>query len=170
MRVIDIGTKYIGEKEIKGNAGFKNAEFQKAMQDDGWKKGEAWCAYFMEMIFEEAYPEIEQELDRLFSGSCVQTLNNFRNAGYEISSLPVLGSLMILQKYNENKAHWSGHCGLPTGLMDNSSWKCIEGNTNSSGSREGDCVAQKSRSLMYYPTGLRVAGFVLIREFHGIQV
>lgn len=162
MKVIDTAKKYVGQFELPGNAGFKNAEFQKSLEADGWQKSQAWCCYFAEMVFEEAYPEIEKELDKLFSANCVKTLENFEKAGYYISTIPVTGSLMIMRKYVDNKPTEQGHAGIVIETINNSEWKSVEGNTNSAGSREGDSVQIKHRSLMYHPTGLRVAGFVVI--------
>lgn len=164
MKVVDIANSYIGQFEISGNQGFKNPKFEKKLAADGWKLGEAWCCYFQEMIFEEAYPKHEAELDRLFSASCTETLKNFKKAGYEISTIPVLGALMIMQKYNNGEPHWSGHAGIVTQVLAVADWTSVEGNTNAAGSREGNSVQPKTRSLMYYPTGLRVAGFVKIHE------
>jgi hypothetical protein len=165
MKIVEIARSYLGEFEKPGNHGFKNPALQAKMEADGWKDGEAWCAYFQEMIWEEAYPAFEKVFDKLFSGSCAITLANFKKAGYEISTIPVPGALMIMHSYKDGVFTGKGHAGLviPT-LISNSEWYSIEGNTNSAGSREGDSVQIKKRSLMYYPTGLRVAGFVLIRE------
>lgn len=164
MKVLEVARLYLGEFEKPGNSGFLNAKLQAKLEQDGWKIGEPWCCYFQEMIFEDAYPEQEKALDRLFSANCVQTLSNFKLAGFEVSTYPVLGSLMIMQNYKDNRALTSGHAGIVSKVLSNSEWKSIEGNTNAAGSREGNSVQEKSRSLMYHPTGLRVAGFVLIDQ------
>jgi surface antigen len=162
MRILEVCEKYKDQFELPGNAGFKNADFQAKLEADGWQKYQAWCCYCAEMCFEEAYPEIEKELDRLFSANCVQTFHNFEAAGYATSTLPVLGALMIMQKYVDGKPTTQGHAGIVTQVLSNSTWVSFEGNTNSAGSREGDSTQYKTRSLMYHPTGLRVLGFVKI--------
>jgi hypothetical protein len=162
MKVIDIARMYLGEFEKPGNSGFLNAKLQTKLEQDGWKIGEPWCCYFQEMIFEDAYPEHEKMLDRLFSANCVQTLSNFKLAGFEVSTIPAEGALMIMQNYKDNRALTSGHAGIVSKVLSNSEWKSIEGNTNAAGSREGTSVQEKTRSLKHHPTGLRVAGFVLV--------
>ena len=164
MKVVIIAKSYIGQLEISGNKGFKDPKFQQKLAADGWKVGEAWCCYAAEMIFEEAYPEHERALDKLFSANCMLTLKNFTEAGYEISTIPVLGSLMIMQRYINGDPTTQGHAGIVTKLLNNTEWQSCEGNTNAAGGREGDGFYEKERSLMYYPTGLRVAGFVKIHE------
>jgi hypothetical protein len=164
MKIIEVANKYVGEFEISGNHGFKDPAFQKKIEAVGWHDGEAWCCYLQEALFKEAYPEHIAEFDKLFSSGAVRTLANFKNAGYGISTIPKLGSLMIMQHFEDGIAKWQGHAGVVISLKSNSEWISIEGNTNSNGGREGDSVQPKNRSLMYHPTGLRVAGFVMIRE------
>jgi hypothetical protein len=159
MRQIEIAQSYVGQFEISGNQGFKSPEFEKKMHAVGWDKGEAWCILFAELVYKEAYPELYPELEKLFSDSVVETHRLITKAGYEPSSIPVLGSLMIMQHYTNNKPDWTGHAGVVTQVHSHSTWVCVEGNTNSKGSREGDSVQYKTRSLMYYETGLRVKGF-----------
>lgn len=160
MRVIQIAKSYLGEKEKSGNQGFVNASIEKKMIADGWKNGEPWCCYAMEMIYEDAYPEYEKEFDRLFSGHCITTLKNFKAAGYIISSKPVLGSLMVMQQFKNNVSTTNGHIGLVCEILLDDKWKSIEGNTNSNGSREGDSFQEKTRSPFYLRTGKRVIGFI----------
>jgi hypothetical protein len=164
MKIINLARTYIGEQEISGNQGFKSARLQNELSKDGWRKGEAWCCYLQEMLWEEAYPEHETTFDKLFSANCVQTLENFRKAGYEISTIPKLGSLGIMRQYVDNKPTSKGHALLVTELRSHTEWKSVEGNTTGAGVREGELVWEQIRSLMYKPTGLRMEGFVLIRE------
>jgi hypothetical protein len=165
MKVVDIAKSYIGQFEILGNHGFKDPAFAAKMKAVGHDDGEAWCCLFSELCFKEAYSEHTTFLDKIFSDGCVKTLDNCIKAGIEISTIPVLGSLMIMQQYIDNVKQWQGHAGIPVQILSNSAWVSVEGNTNSKGSREGDSVQPKTRDLMYKPTGLRVAGFALIHEF-----
>jgi hypothetical protein len=164
MKIITLARTYLGEQEIAGNAGFKSVRLQNELAKDGWRKGEAWCCYLQEMLWEEAYPEHEKIFDKLFSANCVQTLANFSKAGYEMSTIPKLGALGIMRKYVDNKPTQSGHALLVTELINNTEWKSVEGNTNVAGAREGELVAEQKRSLLYKPTGLRMEGFVMILE------
>lgn len=53
--LINVALKYLGEKEIPENKGWVNKTLQKAMELVGWRRGQHWCAYFMEMVWKEAY-------------------------------------------------------------------------------------------------------------------
>jgi len=41
----------VGQTEVKGNLGFHDGQFQLMMEAVGWKRGEAWCAYFTELVW-----------------------------------------------------------------------------------------------------------------------
>src|SRR5690606_18642823 len=97
MKQIEIAKKYVGIKEVKGNMGFLDADFDKKMRAVGFQDGHAWCAYASELVFKEAFPERFDEFDKLFSASAVQTFKNFEAAGYTISDKPVEGALVIWQ-------------------------------------------------------------------------
>lgn len=166
QEIIEIAQSNLGQEEIRGNLGFKDKRFQEHMENTGWEKGQAWCAYFGELVWKQAYSVqnslIVPELDKLFSGSAVTTFNNFKRAGWTVhqSSTPKPGSLVIWQKHIKSKPHWSGHLGIFERLQ-NSLFKSIEGNTNDDGSREGYEVARRTRPFNYKgQNGLVLLGFV----------
>src|SRR5688572_10748543 len=98
-RVIAAARSIVGKKEISGNAGFQDPEFQKRMMEVGWKKGEAWCAYTGEEIWKEAFTKdhpLYAELDKLFSAGAVKTYENFKKSDkFETGDKPKLGALVI---------------------------------------------------------------------------
>lgn len=155
MKHIDLAKKYIGMKEQAGNVFDEKTPLGKILKDAGQKDGEAWCAYFTEAVFVET-------LRALFSASTIQTFENFKNAGYEISDTPKVGSLVIWQRHKEGKPTWQGHAGIVTKVVSNDTFVSIEGNTNSSGSREGDSVQEKVRTTTRTENGLNVLGFIKI--------
>lgn len=153
MIQIEIAKKFIGQKEKPGNDFDTDTPLGKILKDAGQRDGEAWCAYFMEGVFVET-------MRLLFSASTVQTFQNFKNAGYEISNVPKVGSLVIWQNYKDGAPQWSGHAGLVTRVHPDGSFSTIEGNTNSTGSREGDSVQEKIRKNVKVENGLNILGFV----------
>jgi hypothetical protein len=169
MKILEVAKRYVRQKEIPGNHGWLDKKFQDKLVNDGWLDGEAWCAVYQEMIWEEAYPTIEKELDKLFSKNCVQTYRNFVAAGYTVSDIPFVGALGIMRMYNEGKATEKGHALLVIEKIQNAEWISNEGNTNEAGSREGEVVAEKHRTLLYKPTGLRMLGFIDIRGKYGLD-
>jgi hypothetical protein len=155
MKQIEIAKKYIGQKEKPGNDFDTNTPLGKILKEAGQKDGEAWCAYFTEAIFVET-------LRVLFSASTVQTFHNFKNAGYEISDIPKVGTLVIWQRYKNGLPTWAGHAGIVTKVNPDGSFVTIEGNTNSTGSREGDSVQEKVRQNRRVENGLNILGFITI--------
>lgn len=152
---IDIAKKYLGHKELPGNIFDPKSPLGKILIEAGHKNGEAWCAYFCEAIFVETLRE-------LFSASTVQTFHNFKKAGYEISEGPKVGALVIWQRYKGGIPTWQGHAGIVTKVFPDGSFGTIEGNTNSTGSREGDSVQEKIRKNMRVDNGLNILGFIVI--------
>lgn len=159
---VKIAKKYLGQREKPGNMGFIDPSFDKKMKGVGHQDTHAWCAYFSELVFKEAYPDKLKALDRLFSASAVTTFENFKKAGYEVSAAPKEGALVIWQHYENGEKQWQGHAGVVSEVVSEKLFKSIEGNTNASGGREGIEVAEKSRTTEKKPTGLNVLGFIVI--------
>jgi hypothetical protein len=162
MRAALVAQKYIGKTEISGNAGFTDPDFQEKMKLVGWKKGEAWCAYFTEVVFKEAFPAKAADFNRLFSASAVQTYGNFVANGYIGKQTPEPGDLVIWRLYKDNKPQWQGHAGIVLSVHSTTSFSSIEGNTNDGGGREGYIVAEKMRDTKKRANGLNVMGFIKI--------
>ena len=67
------------------------------------------------------------------------------------------------QKYEEGKAVWTGHCGVVSEVINETTFKSIEGNTSGSGSRNGDGVYELTRTIKKeVQNGLKVIGFIEI--------
>lgn len=161
-RIVNIAKSYIGQNEIENNIGFKDPAFQKKITDMGWAKGHAWCSYFAELVWKEAYkdnPIIVHGLDRLFSASTIATFTNFRgNRLFNVTMKPVVGSVVIW-RYGKSL---QGHAGIVTAIINDFKFETIEGNTNNDGSREGNQVAMKIRKLAepFSSRGLNLLGFI----------
>jgi len=162
---------FIGQKEIKGNMGFLDKEFQEYMKTVGWEKGHAWCAYFTELVWKLAYAMIDStqvtKLDKLFSANVMQSWANFQNSlEFKTDQTPEIGSLVVWNSYKAGESTIYGHIGIVTDVSERYV-TTVEGNTNSTGGREGIEVAKKSRLLKFdIPQyGLRLLGFI-----HPMQV
>lgn len=171
-----VARSWEGQKEISGNQGFVDADFEEKMEDVGWRTGQAWCAYFAELVWKQGYRGIAtalsdegsaealaiiNQLSKLFSGSAVATLRNFTKSGdFEVSEKPVEGAIAIWQSHRNGKASWTGHAGVVIGAHEHY-FVTIEGNTNSQGGREGVEVARKVRKFRWTTqNGLRLKGFI----------
>lgn len=159
-KVVEVAKKYLGQSELEGNVFTEATELGRRLKASGHKDGEAWCAYFAESVFCEAFPEKETGLRKTFSAGAVKTLDNFRAAGYTIFDKPSVGALVIWQRYKNGEASWQGHAGIVIELLDGGAFLTIEGNTNTVGSPEGTSVEIKTRSTKRVNTGLNVYGFV----------
>jgi hypothetical protein len=162
MKHIEVAFKYLMQKELPGNVFDPTTMLGKLLHGSGQKDGEAWCAYFVEGVFSEAYPDRDPEFQRLFSASAVKTFDNFLRAKYPVSKVPHRGDVVIWKRYKEGLGLWQGHAGIVTEVINENRFKTIEGNTNGLGSREGDSVQQKERTLSVVRNGLNVLGFIKI--------
>lgn len=166
-RIVQMAKKYVGQREMKNNSGFKDKDFEKRMKDVGWQDGQAWCSYFAELVWREAYKitTYDKELAKLFSGSATQTYKNFQLSGnWEFGATPREGALAVW-RYGVG---WQGHIGIVYALDEKDPLKflTIEGNTNQAGGREGIEVAKKIRFLNKPLTtsGLNLVGFIYPKE------
>ncbi len=160
MKPEDVARKYIGFTEKPGNKGFNDVVFENKMIQEGFQSGHAWCCYFAELVFKEAFPAKVAEFNKLFSASTVQTFRNFKNANYIISDIPVKGYLVIWQTQKDGVPQSTGHAGIVSEVYDKELFKSIEGNTNDKGGREGYIVAEKLRRVKKVTNGLQVLGFI----------
>jgi hypothetical protein len=165
QEIVDIAYSFLGQEEIRGNKGFKDARFQELMETVGWQFGQAWCVYFVELVWRLAYANqnslIEARLSELFSGGAVKTYNRFKKYGsFEISQVPSKGAIIIWQNWKNGEPYWTGHAGVVVKTLSNS-FLSIEGNTNNDGSREGYKSAERTRKLNFESTkGLVPLGFI----------
>ena len=167
MTIAEIALKYVGEQEITGNMGFHDPVFERRMREIGFDDGDAWCCLFAELVWKEYYqddPIVFNEIDALFSDSCIATLSNFRQSRFKVNHTPELGAIMIMQHYNKDGenyiATWQGHAGIVVDIQDKEI-VTVEGNTNSKGGREGIEVALKTRLLNFnLRPGLIIKAFI----------
>jgi len=163
MEQIALSKTYIGKKEKPKNSGFYDSEFESDMIKLGeWQTGFAWCACFAQMIFRKVYPEKTEVLRKLFSPSTRDTFTNFKAAGYTITQKPMVGSLVIWASYKGGKMLPTGHAGIVSEVINEKVFKSVEGNTAAGGSRNGDRVAEHTRTTDIKPNGLNVMGFIQI--------
>jgi hypothetical protein len=164
-RIADIATSYAGQTEIPGNKGFTNPEFQKKMVAMGFKMTYAWCMFFCELAWKEAYGSKHSlfvQIDKLFSASALSTYYNFAGAdGWVVDKNPAVGAVMCF-KHGTDPRKCEGHGCIVTEILPDKKVRTVDGNTNDAGGREGYIVARKVRSYGNPPTprGLNFLGFI----------
>jgi hypothetical protein len=170
-KITQIAQQYIGQRELKGNKGFQDADFQKEMEAVGWDDGEAWCATFAKLVFKKAYigTVLEAEIEKLFSKSATATYANFDKSDWKTQlpngkpiKTPEVGALVVWRMGDS----WAGHIGVVTEIVSSTEFKTVEGNTDGKGGREGIEVAEKLRQTnqKFNPKGLNLIGFILPKE------
>jgi hypothetical protein len=163
MTPSEVALKYLGQTEKPKNSGFNDSDFERKMREVGFQSGHAWCSYFCELIFKEAFPDNFKALDKLFSGSTIQTFRNFRDAAYLIGEVPRLDHLVIWQSMKEGKPQPTGHAGIVVSVKSTWEFESVEGNTSGGGSREGWIVARHPRKVLAtVADGLKILGFIQI--------
>jgi hypothetical protein len=154
-RIVEAARQYIGQKEKPGNMGFINPEFDKKMREVGFVNSHAWCAYFAELVWREAGQDTTH-----FSASAFKTYLQYEAAGRKGSKTAVPGALAVWRSVKNGRKGWTGHIGI-VAEASAESFKCIEGNTNKAGGREGIEVALKVRTYNWKQVnGLELVGFI----------
>lgn len=159
--IVQAAKFYIGQTEKPNNGGFTNKSFEAEMVKAGFYKGAPWCAFFVKLIWLKAYkdnPHLAETIKQLNTGGALDTLKKHKSNGtFEVKDNPVPGAIVIWKLGNGPK----GHAGIVTEIKGNI-MLTVEGNTNAMGSREGDCVALKTRTINrpFGAKGLNVAGYI----------
>lgn len=158
MKVNEVAISYLSQREVPNNMGFKDNAFEKKMIDVGFVKSYAWCALFMELCVKEGAPEFYKANEKLFSASATTTYKNFEIAK-KVSAIPQVGCGVIWR----HGSGWQGHAGIVIKVNADGTFETVEGNTNSSGGREGIEVAKKVRKVKqpYQSNGLNLVGFLI---------
>lgn len=160
-RIVKIATSYIGQREITGNQGWRDKAFEAKMKATGWLPGHAWCAYFTELVWIEAYKGTDhaKRFTALFAPSATATYDNFCGSQFYVTGTrPKPGALAVWRQ----GTGWKGHIGIVEAIVDRQTFTSIEGNTNASGAREGVAVARKRRKVVLngLGPGLNLIGFI----------
>jgi len=161
-KILAVSKAFIGQQEVSGNMGFKNAEMERLMREVGWKPGDAWCVYFAKLTWYNKAPEwLKPKIKSAISGSSQQTLKNVSSdPSFVVSRLPRVGDMVIWQTYKNGVGQSTGRAGIVEKVHINN-FETIEGNSNSTGSSEGIEVTEKTRDYNFSTNnGLRLKGFV----------
>jgi surface antigen len=160
-RIKHIASNYVGVTELPNNRGWKDKTFEAKMKATGWSSGQAWCAYFAELVWFEAYKgnPLQSSVTALFSPSATATFANFQGSKlFKTGTTPRPGALVVWRF----GFGWRGHIGIVARVNANGTFVAIEGNTNTAGSREGIAVMNRTRRTNepVKASGLNLIGFV----------
>lgn len=158
MNVISEKAKsYLGQREVSGNKGFINHDFEEKMKSVGWYFGAPWCLYFCRLVWKES----GQNIKRISGSSLTTMLNATKDNNWHTQ--PIDGSIAIFRMFKNGNPTSQGHGCIVTSVgVDN--YTTIDGNTSDKNQREGIMVANRIRSLnkdsWTKDNGLRLMGFV----------
>lgn len=158
--IIAEARKWIEVREQGYNKGKEVEMFQKAV--DGKAQGESWCMAFVQFCVLQVAKQLdlsEENLRKTFypTEHCL-TLWNKTQAKYK-SQLCSTGMIAIWQHGDTTSGHTGFTIDKPFYEASGEYFKTIEGNTNKAGSREGDGVYNKTRSLKSSET-FKLRGFI----------
>jgi hypothetical protein len=171
--IVEKAQTFIGQREKPGNMGFKVKWFDKLMRSVGFRDTHAWCVYFTELVWREAYKDNDERklesIKALFTGGAVRTFRRFKkDPHYTVTDTPTTGGLLFWQLYKNGKATSMGHAAICSRSSGSHLIHSIDGNTNSKGGREGVEVAAKTRTNnMGEKHGLVYLGCVLAPGIEG---
>lgn len=137
---IQIAETQLAVRERTGkNDGEEVESYLKAV---GLGKGYAWCAAFVYWCYEKAAAALGVPNPLVKTGGVLKHLQLTKGTKVKANKLtPQRGDIFFM-----NFGNGSGHEGMVTKVVGNKVFT-IEGNTNDGGSREGDGVYNRSRTI-----------------------
>ncbi|MEU3351307.1 peptidoglycan-binding protein [Streptomyces sp. NPDC037389] len=156
QKVLDTARSEVGYQEGFSGGHWDNSQkFSGAVPGLAWSDEQPWCSTFVSWVFQEAGASDLAPV----TASCFEGVSWFEDQG-RFSEYPGIGAVVYFGSGGGT------HVGIVTSYTDDTIYT-VEGNTNDSGSAEGDGVYRKARprksSYVYgygypaYPEGIVVA-------------
>jgi hypothetical protein len=156
------------EKQAKKrqNVGFVDESFELMMKSVGWSTSQAWCGFYVKLVLMELFSFDKQWLSKNIGGGAVQNFENVKNLNKRGDKRYIAfttGKLQVGDVFCQGIVG-NGHTGIIVQILDEETNFCetIEGNTNSSKSREGD----KVKKLQRYLTVGKPSGGKIVKGFY----
>jgi hypothetical protein len=142
------------ERYVKNrqNVGFVDTSFEEMMKSVGWTSSQAWCAYYVKLVFMNLFSFDKAWLSKNIGGGAMQNLENVQNLNKKGDKRYIAftkGKLQVGDVFCLGIVG-DGHTGIIVQILDEETNYCetIEGNTTSKGIREGDKVKKLKRYLV----------------------
>lgn len=143
--IVRIARKYIGQREIGANEKFVSSDFETKMKSVGWSKGNAWCNFFADLVWKEAYQEVGNKDPKIkefylglfnsftpgrmpLAGSCEITFQNMKAKGYAEDYNPKTTKIKPGDMIFYEKSHIS-----IAGAVSKNGFESIDGNYGTEG-------------------------------------
>jgi hypothetical protein len=141
-------------EKVGNNIGFVNASFQAMIKSVGWVGGQAWCAYYVKLVFMQMYSFDRVWLSKNISGLAMGNLATIENLNKQGDNRYIAfrtNDVQVGDVFCMQYPSGGGHTGIVTEILGASGSgfkvKTIEGNTGASGTREGDKTMPLTRTL-----------------------
>lgn len=155
---LDTAFNYLFVREQGNNQG---KTVSRIIKNAGGKPGQSWCMYFVYYCVDKAAKDLKIENPLGKTGSVAMQLKFANNYFSKCTVIPVAnnyykikikrGDILIFKAGVFHKSdigrYWHGHTGFCYVQTGKDEIISIEGNTNRKGSREGDGVYIKYRSI-----------------------
>lgn len=134
-QVVPVAELFVGW--VRETTGRNDGPWVEAIQrTTGNKKGDAWCASFVNFILDIAY----KDLNPLPCTASCDVLLEFARKNNLLTTTPQPGDVFLVMKTKNDATH----TGIITDVLPDRI-KTIEGNTNRQGAREGNGVWRRER-------------------------
>ncbi len=155
QEVINQALKDEGVHEQGGNN--RGPRVEQMLRTVGLEPGQPWCCAAVCTWIKQAIIALGITTKVHFGASVLKLWE--RNEPLRISQ-PEPGCIALRHEGTNSKGQRVGHAMLVLDVLDDGqTLKCISGNTNGQGSREGNCVAIQDRPITQFANGY---GFIRI--------
>ena len=173
--IVRIAKGYIGQREIGTNEKFVSTDFENKMKSVGWSRGNAWCNFFADLVWKEAYQEVGSKDAKIkefylglfnsftpgrmpLAGSCEITFQNMKAKGYAEEYIP--GRTII--KPGDMIFYKQSHISI-AGAVSKNGFESIDGNYGNEGNGKVNYQALRTnRYIEKYHGGIR--GIIRVPE------
>lgn len=166
--LVAVAKMFVGVREVGGNNRGEFVErFQRAV--DNKAESEAWCMAFVQYCLQESRKLTEAIFlrsmstpNKIFSSEHCLTVWN-KTDKFQRLEQPIVGSLIIWQKYRLDVPTTSGHVGIVSRVLDSGTISTIEGNTSGDDPdivRDGAGVYETTRFWHQRYGDMRFVGFL----------
>jgi len=165
-KVSRLAKLYAGVNEIGNNVAVSDPQLNEWLKAVGWKNGEAWCMYFVKALYMNAFPNKAAEINKILTGSTQGSWANVKQHPdvfkVIIDGKPMSGDIIIWQSVNDPS---KGHAGIVYKRDSGDKYFTVEGNSDLSGSAEGDGVSKNTRTLVpgTVEGSLKLLGFIRLK-------
>ena len=152
MTLSEAARRDVGKQETAGGFGFEDPALESALRDSGWKPGCSWNTWILEKWLMESMPKRALDFNGYFVENAMATFRNLKNAGMEISPIPVVDSIVFWQRMDDGNPIWLGQTGVVSNVISGTEFLAIIGSIN---------IQEKAYTIRrHVHDGLKVIGFV----------